>query len=68
MLEALFWLCAALIVYTHAGYPATLWLLARLLTRLTRYRRTAVRTVALYWHFVNVLTLLVTGAILSPSL
>jgi cellulose synthase/poly-beta-1,6-N-acetylglucosamine synthase-like glycosyltransferase len=33
--EALFWICAALIVYTHAGYPATLWLLARLRRRPT---------------------------------
>lgn len=54
--------------HVAVGLLLNLWLLARLLTRLTRYRRTAVRTVALYWHFVNVLTLLVTGAILSPSL
>jgi cellulose synthase/poly-beta-1,6-N-acetylglucosamine synthase-like glycosyltransferase len=26
----LFWLCAALIVYTHAGYPLVLWILVRL--------------------------------------
>jgi len=35
VLEALFWICAALIVYTHAGYPATLWLLTRLRRRPT---------------------------------
>ena len=35
MLEALFWTCAALIVYTHAGYPAALWLLLRLRRRPT---------------------------------
>jgi cellulose synthase/poly-beta-1,6-N-acetylglucosamine synthase-like glycosyltransferase len=28
--EVAFWLCAGLIVYTHAGYPLALWLLARL--------------------------------------
>jgi cellulose synthase/poly-beta-1,6-N-acetylglucosamine synthase-like glycosyltransferase len=28
-LEILFWLCATLIVYTHAGYPLALWLLTR---------------------------------------
>jgi len=28
--EALFWLCAGLIVYTHAGYPLALWTLLRL--------------------------------------
>ncbi len=27
--EVLFWLCAGLIVYTHAGYPLVLWILAR---------------------------------------
>jgi cellulose synthase/poly-beta-1,6-N-acetylglucosamine synthase-like glycosyltransferase len=35
VLEAIFWLCAALIVYTHAGYPLALWLLARLRRRPT---------------------------------
>jgi cellulose synthase/poly-beta-1,6-N-acetylglucosamine synthase-like glycosyltransferase len=30
VLAAIFWICAGLIVYTHAGYPVTLWLLARL--------------------------------------
>jgi hypothetical protein len=30
VLEAVFWASAALIVYTHAGYPLLLWLLARL--------------------------------------
>src|SRR5918998_1357696 len=27
--EIVFWLCVALLVYTHAGYPVALWLLAR---------------------------------------
>ena len=30
MLQVLFWASVALIVYTHAGYPLVLWLLARL--------------------------------------
>jgi hypothetical protein len=30
VLEILFWASAALIVYTHAGYPLVLWLLSRL--------------------------------------
>jgi cellulose synthase/poly-beta-1,6-N-acetylglucosamine synthase-like glycosyltransferase len=30
VLEAVFWASIGLIVYTHAGYPLTLWLLARL--------------------------------------
>jgi glycosyltransferase involved in cell wall biosynthesis len=29
VLEALFWASVALLVYTHAGYPALLWLMAR---------------------------------------
>ena len=28
--EVLFWLCAGLIVYTHAGYPLVLWALVRI--------------------------------------
>ena len=30
VLEVLFWVSAALIVYTHAGYPLLLWLISRL--------------------------------------
>ncbi len=29
MIEALFWVCAGLLVYAQAGYPVLLWLLAR---------------------------------------
>ncbi|HWH44170.1 MAG TPA: glycosyltransferase family 2 protein [Thermoleophilaceae bacterium] len=29
MLEAIFWISAGLLVYTHAGYPLALWALAR---------------------------------------
>jgi cellulose synthase/poly-beta-1,6-N-acetylglucosamine synthase-like glycosyltransferase len=35
VLEALFWICAGLIVFAHAAYPAVLWLLARLRRRPT---------------------------------
>jgi cellulose synthase/poly-beta-1,6-N-acetylglucosamine synthase-like glycosyltransferase len=31
--EIVFWLCAGLIVYTHAGYPLVLWALVRLRRR-----------------------------------
>ncbi len=31
--EIVFWLCAALIVYTHVGYPLALWALSRLRRR-----------------------------------
>jgi len=30
VLAAIFWTCAGLIVYTHVGYPAVLWVLTRL--------------------------------------
>ncbi len=29
VLEIVFWLSAALIVYTHLGYPMVLWILTR---------------------------------------
>jgi cellulose synthase/poly-beta-1,6-N-acetylglucosamine synthase-like glycosyltransferase len=32
-LEIVFWVCVALLVHTHVGYPLTLWLLTRLLSR-----------------------------------
>jgi cellulose synthase/poly-beta-1,6-N-acetylglucosamine synthase-like glycosyltransferase len=33
VVEIVFWLCAGLIVYTHAGYPLVLWVLVRLRRR-----------------------------------
>ncbi len=27
--EIVFWLCAGLVVYTHAGYPLVLWAITR---------------------------------------
>jgi heme/copper-type cytochrome/quinol oxidase subunit 3 len=45
------------------------WVLARVgIGGLTNYRLTAVRCVALYWHVVNVLAVLVVLTQLSPSL
>jgi heme/copper-type cytochrome/quinol oxidase subunit 3 len=41
------------------------WLFLRLLGGLTPYRLTALRAIALYWHVVNVVTILVTATILS---
>ena len=35
MLAAIFWICAGLIVFTHAGYPIVLWALVRLRRRPT---------------------------------
>ena len=50
------------------GLLLNLFLLAKLLDgRVTGYRLAGVRAGAFYWHFVNLLTLLVVGAQLSPS-
>ena len=49
------------------GMLLELWLLVRLLSGLTRYRRVALRSIALYWYFVNAVALLVVGAQLSAS-
>jgi cellulose synthase/poly-beta-1,6-N-acetylglucosamine synthase-like glycosyltransferase len=35
VVAAIFWICAGLIVFTHAGYPLTLWVLVRLRRRPT---------------------------------
>jgi cytochrome c oxidase subunit 3/cytochrome c oxidase subunit I+III len=42
------------------------WLLAKLATRLTRYRLNGLQATTLYWHVVNGLTVLVLLAQLSP--
>jgi len=49
------------------GLLLNAWVLLRLLGGLTRYRLNALRAVTLYWHAVNVITLVVTATILSPS-
>ena len=53
--------------HVFVGLLLDVWLLARLAGGLTNYRATGVVAVAFYWHFVNLLTLLVVGAILSPA-
>ena len=45
-----------------------LWLLLRFATGLTTYRVVGLQSVTFYWHFVNVLALVVTAVQLSPSL
>jgi heme/copper-type cytochrome/quinol oxidase subunit 3 len=54
--------------HVAAGLLLNLFLLLRLTSGLTRYRTVAVRTIAFYWHAVNVLTLLVTACVLSAAL
>jgi heme/copper-type cytochrome/quinol oxidase subunit 3 len=55
-------------LHVAAGLLLNLWLFLRLLGGLTNYRLTGLRAVTLYWHAVNVITLLVFLTILSPSL
>jgi heme/copper-type cytochrome/quinol oxidase subunit 3 len=47
------------------GLLLELWLLAKLARGLNRYRLVALQSTAFYWHFVNVLALLVVGVQLS---
>ena len=54
--------------HVFVGLLIDVWLLARLTTGLTSYRVIGVQSAALYWHVVNVLALLVIGAILSPAI
>ncbi len=54
--------------HVFVGLLLDVWLLARLATGLTSYRVVGVQSAAFYWHVVNVLALLVTGAILSPAI
>ena len=47
------------------GLLLDVWLLGKLTGGLTRYRVVAAQSIAFYWHFVNLLALLVVGAQLS---
>ena len=50
------------------GLLLNLWLLLRLAGGLTSYRVTGLWAATFYWHFVNVLAVLVVLTQLSPSL
>jgi heme/copper-type cytochrome/quinol oxidase subunit 3 len=50
------------------GLLFSAWLLAKLARGLTLYRLNALQAIALYWHAVNVLTVVVTLTVISPSL
>jgi cytochrome c oxidase subunit III len=54
--------------HVFVGCVLSVWLLWKLLHGLTMYRLNAVQAVALYWHVVNVLTLVIIGVLLSPRL
>jgi heme/copper-type cytochrome/quinol oxidase subunit 3 len=55
-------------VHVVAGLLLELALFAKLLGGLTNYRVVGVRAVAIYWHFVNLMAILVVLTQLSPSL
>ncbi len=48
------------------GIALNVWLFFRLLRGLTNYRLNGLQAVTFYWHFVNVVALVVVGAQLSP--
>jgi heme/copper-type cytochrome/quinol oxidase subunit 3 len=49
------------------GLLLDVWLLGKLVGGFTTYRLNATQAIAFYWHAVNVLTLIVTGTILSAA-
>jgi heme/copper-type cytochrome/quinol oxidase subunit 3 len=55
-------------VHVLVGMLLSLFLIGRLIFGLTSYRVIGVRVAALYWHFVNVMAVLVVLTQLSPSL
>ena len=50
------------------GLLLDVWLLAKLAMGLTRYRVHATQAIALYWHVVNVITLVVTLTLVSAAI
>ena len=63
--SAYFTLLGAHHLHVCVGALLSLWILAKLAVGLTRYRLVALRAIALYWHVVNVLAVVVLGVILS---
>lgn len=53
--------------HVAVGILLDVWLLLRLATGLTGYRLVGLQATVFYWHFVNLLALLVVGAQLSPT-
>ena len=54
--------------HVFAGLLLDLWLLGKLTRGLTPYRVNATRAVGWYWHFVNVLSIVVLATVLSARL
>jgi heme/copper-type cytochrome/quinol oxidase subunit 3 len=55
-------------VHVLLGILLEAWLLVRLVTGLTNYRLVALQATTFYWHFVNVLAVVVVLTQVSPSL
>ena len=53
--------------HVFVGILLDLWLLWKLMRGLTMYRLNAVQVIALYWHVVNLLTLVIVGVLLSAT-
>jgi heme/copper-type cytochrome/quinol oxidase subunit 3 len=53
--------------HVAVGLLLNAWLLLRLLGGVTNYRLVGLRAITFYWHAVNVISLLVIGAILYPN-
>lgn len=53
--------------HVFVGILLTAWVLWKLRRGLTMYRLNAVQVVAFYWHVVNLLTLVITGVLLSAT-
>jgi heme/copper-type cytochrome/quinol oxidase subunit 3 len=54
--------------HVAVGLLLDVWLLLKLVGGFTQYRVRAARAIALYWHAVILLTIVVTLTVLSPSL
>lgn len=54
--------------HVFVGLLIDLFLLAKLVGGLTRYRASGLQAAAFYWHFVNLFTILVVLTQISPSL
>jgi heme/copper-type cytochrome/quinol oxidase subunit 3 len=53
--------------HVFVGLLLSLWLLAKLARGLTMYRLNATVAITWYWHFVNVLTVIVIGTLASVN-
>jgi len=54
--------------HVFAGLLLDLWLLGKLARGLTGYRATATRAISWYWHFVNVLSIVVLATVLTARI